>query len=199
MQVTRAILPQFRAQGHGHIGFTASASSWGPLPFMSHYAASKAALSTYVEALHKEVRPLGISCVYFMCGGFPTHLGQPREASQAGFGSDGTSIAAYEPLLGALGGMFASDVAALMPGDLAKISKIVVDIIKGEGTAAGKPWAVSVALGSDSFHYGTSRSQEQLKLLDDWKDVSYATDRDEHNHIASERYLKFASILEHDQ
>jgi hypothetical protein len=166
---------------------------------MSHYAASKAALSTYVEALHKEVRPLGISCVYFMCGGFQTNLGQPREAGQTAFGSEGTSITAYEPLLGELGGMFASDLAALMPGSLAKISKIMVDIVKGEGIAAGKPWAVSVALGSDAFHYGTSRSQEQLKLLEDWKDVSYATDQDGHDHIASDRYLKFVSMLEHDK
>ncbi|KAI5465287.1 hypothetical protein BGZ63DRAFT_460084 [Mariannaea sp. PMI_226] len=195
MNVTRAILPHFRAQGHGRIGFTSSSSAWGPLPFMSHYAASKAALSTYVESLHKEVRPFGISCVDFMCGGFPTNLGQPRETGQAAFGSEGTGLAAYTYLLGELVGMFASDPMSFMPGDLKKVATVVVDIIKGEGVAAGKPWAVSVALGSDSFNSGKQKVEEQLKLLQEWKDVSYATDRDSHDHITSKQYLEFASML----
>ncbi|KAH6898036.1 hypothetical protein B0T10DRAFT_601081 [Thelonectria olida] len=198
MNITRAILPRFRAQGHGRIGFTSSSSAWGPLPYMSHYAAAKAALSAYVESLHKEVNPLGIQCVDFMCGGFATNLGQPRETGQAAFGAEGTQIAAYSPLLGDLVGMFALDPMSFMPGDLTKVATVMVDIIKSEGIAAGRPWTLSVALGSDSFDSGKQRSHDHLQLLNEWKDVSYSTDRDDHSHVTSKKYLGFASsILEH--
>jgi short-subunit dehydrogenase len=179
MHVTQAILPLFRAQGHGRIGFTSSSISWAPLPFMSHYAASKAALSAYVESLHKEVRPLGIQCVAFECGGFPTHLGQPRDASEVAFGSVGPTVAAYGPLFGELVGMFAADPMAYMPGDLAKAAMRIVEVIRREGMAAGRQWAVRVALGSDGMSSVRQKCEEQLKLVDEWKDVSYSTDRDE--------------------
>jgi NAD(P)-dependent dehydrogenase (short-subunit alcohol dehydrogenase family) len=197
MNITRAILSRFRAQGHGRIAFTSSSSVWGPLPYMSHYAAAKAALSAYAESLHKEVGPLGIRCVDFMCGGFATNLGQPRETGQVAFGAEGTQITAYEPLLRNVVGMFASDPMSFMPGDLTKVAAIMVDIIKGEGIASGRQWAMSVALGSDSFDSGKQRSQDQLKLLDEWKDVSIGTDRDDHSHVTSKKYLEFASMLEH--
>ncbi|KAH7466516.1 hypothetical protein FOMA001_g16609 [Fusarium oxysporum f. sp. matthiolae] len=194
MNVTRAILPRFRAQGHGRIGFTSSASSWGPLPFMSHYAASKAALSTYIESLHKEVRPFGISCVGFMCGSFPTNLGHPREEGEPEFASQGPAIADYEKLMGELGLMFAKAFAQ-RTGELDKVAVAMVDIMKGEGIAAGKPWAVSIAIGSDAFDCGEQKCEEQLKVLNEWKDVSYATDRDDHDHVTPKEYLDFASML----
>ncbi|KAI1055373.1 hypothetical protein LB506_011340 [Fusarium annulatum] len=194
MNVTRAILPHFRAQGHGRIGFTSSASSWGPLPFMSHYAASKAALNTYIESLHKEVRPFGISCVGFMCGNFPTNLGHPREEDAPEFAIQGPAIADYSKLMGELGLMFAKAFAQ-RTGELDKVAKVMVDIMKGEGIAAGKPWAVSIAIGSDAFDCGEQKCEEQLRLLNEWKDVSYVTDRDGHDHVTSKEYLDFASML----
>ncbi|KAF5986769.1 ketoreductase [Fusarium bulbicola] len=194
MNVTRAILPRFRAQGHGRIGFTSSASSWGPLPFMSHYAASKAALSTYIESLHKEVRPFGISCVGFMCGNFPTKLGHPRDEDGPEFALQGPAIADYNKLIGELGLMFAKAFAQ-RTGELDKVAKVMVDIMKGEGIAAEKPWAVSIAIGSDAFDCGEQKCEEQLKVLNEWKDVSYATDRDDHDHITPKEYLEFASML----
>jgi len=196
MHVTKAILPYFRAQGRGRIGFTSSSTAWAPLPFMSHYAASKAALSVYVESLHKEVRSLGIQCVAFECGGFPTHLGQPRDTSEAAFGSIGPAIAAYGPLFGELVGMFAADPMAHMPGDLAKATMAIVDVIQRNGMAAGRPWVVRVALGSDGMGSVRQKCEEQLKLVDEWKDISYSTDRDAQRHVTSKEMLKFTSILE---
>jgi NAD(P)-dependent dehydrogenase (short-subunit alcohol dehydrogenase family) len=115
---------------------------------MSHYAASRAALSTFVEGLHKEARPLGIQYIAFECGGFPTHLGQPRDSSQAGFGSEGPAVDAYGPQFGELVGMFAANSMAHMLGNLAKAAARIVDVIKREGMAAGLPRAVRVAPGS---------------------------------------------------
>lgn len=196
MRVTQAILPHFRTQGHGIIGFTSSSSLWAPFPFMSHYAASKAALSTYVEGLHKEVRPLGIQCVALECGGFPTHLGQAREESEAGFAA-GPAIADYEPLFGELFGKMMANPMALMPGDLTKVAVTIVDILKREGLAAERPWAVRVALGSDGMAYTKQRSEEQLKLLSEWKDLSLSTDRDDADGTAATKNMfEFTTVLE---
>lgn len=194
--MTQAILPLMRAQGHGSIGFTSSSTAWTPLPFMSHYAASKAALSAYVDGLHKEVRPLGLRCVAFECGGFPTHLGQPRDTDKEGFGGMGPAVPEYGPLFFELMGKFAGNPMTHMPGDLGKAASRIVDIIKQENMVAGRPWAVRVALGSDGMGSAKQRCEEQLKVLDMWKDISSSTDREGQEIVANEELFQFTTILE---
>lgn len=196
MYVTQAILPLFRSQGHGTIAFTSSSTAWAPLPFMSHYAASKAALSAYVEGLHKEVRQLGIRCVAFECGGFPTHLGQSRDTSQENFGSAGPTVTAYQPLFFELVGKFAANPMGHMPGDLAKAAVTMVSIVKGDGIVAGRPWAVRVSLGSDGRGSAKQKCEEVLKLLDTWEDVSASTDREGQEILANREMFHFTTILE---
>jgi len=161
---------------------------------MSHYTASKAALSSYVESLHKEVSPLGIKCVAFECGGFPTHLGQARPDTTTTtttttttpgsdgepFAGQGPGIKDYEPGMTALSGLFATDPMSMMPGDLSKVAPRMVDVVKREGTLlADRPWSVRVALGSDSFDFVTGKCKAVLASTEAWKDVSYSTDRDD--------------------
>jgi short-subunit dehydrogenase len=196
MRVTQAITPLFRDQGHGIIAFTSSSTAWTPLPFMSHYAASKAALSAYVEGLHRELRPQGIQCVAFECGGFPTHLGQPRNEGETGFGSGGPSVAAYAQLFAELVGKFSANPMAHMPGDLGEASSRIVDVVKREGIVGGRPWAVRVALGSDGMGSARQKCREMLQLLDAWEDVSVSTDREGQAIVANEEMFGFTSILE---
>lgn len=162
---------------------------------MAHYAASKAALSAFVDGLHKEIRSHRIRCVSFECGGFPTHLGQPRDTGESAFGAAGPAITEYQPLFKELVGMFASDPMAYMPGDLAKAAACMVDVVKREGMADGKPWAVRVAIGSDGVLSAKQRCEEQLELLNIWKDLSCSTDRSGQV-VGSKEFLKFNSILE---
>jgi short-subunit dehydrogenase len=196
MRVTQAILPLFRNQGHGIIGFTSSGTAWAPMPFMSHYAASKAALSTYVESLHKEVRPLGIQCVAFECGGFPTRLGQPREESATSFGDSEVAISAYEPLLREFFGKLMANLLVTVPGDLSKAATRIIDVLKKEGIATDLPWAVRVAIGSDGYAYAKNRCEEQLKLLENWKDLSLSTDRVGAERTVVQDLYKFLTVLE---
>jgi short-subunit dehydrogenase len=165
MRVTQAILPLFRAQSHGTIGFTSSSTAWAPLHFMSHYVASKAALSTHVESLHKEGRPRDIQCVAFECGGFPAHLGQSRQKGESDFGSGGPTINTYGSLFGKTIGKMMANPMVHMPGDLGKAVARIVDVHRKEGLAARRPWAVCVSLGSDGMGSAKQRSEEQLKLL----------------------------------
>jgi len=57
---TRAILPRFREQGHGHIINVSSISGRVPLPGGSGYAATKFAVTGFSQSLFQEVRDYGI-------------------------------------------------------------------------------------------------------------------------------------------
>ncbi|KAM7194389.1 hypothetical protein V8F33_007277 [Rhypophila sp. PSN 637] len=200
MQVTKAILPYMRAQASGTICFTSSSTSWTSLPFMSHYAASKAALSQYVECIRKELAPLGIQAVAFESGGMPTHLGQPRDdAASASFGNEGAAIAAYQPGLASLGGMFMSDPLAFMPGDLDKVARVIVDVVKGEGLAEGRKLPTRVLFGSDAYESVMQKLNECVRLFGDWKDLTYSTDRDGYGHVTKGEYMRAVSILDGDE
>jgi NADP-dependent 3-hydroxy acid dehydrogenase YdfG len=57
---TRAVLPHFKAQGHGHIINISSISGKVPLPGGSAYAATKFAVTGFSQSLLQEVRDYGI-------------------------------------------------------------------------------------------------------------------------------------------
>ncbi|KAF7554058.1 hypothetical protein G7Z17_g3154 [Cylindrodendrum hubeiense] len=196
LHVTQSILPYFRAQRSGTIAFTGAGVGWGPLPFLSHYAASKAALDIFVEGLAKEVQPFNIRCVIFEPGGFVSQLGMPREGSDDGFGKYQPAIADYTPLFDDTMKAFATDIGPSIPGDINKLSQRIADCVQGKGLFAGQSWAVRVILGSDALALIQQKCREQLKLANDGEAISLSTDRDGHSHIASQGMLRFTSILE---
>jgi hypothetical protein len=193
MHVTQAITPFMRAQGHGVIAFTSSSAARTMAPFLSHYCASKAALSAYVESLAKELGPQGIDCVSFECGGFMTNLGQPRSESDSSFLDSAPTVEGYLPAFGTLMGMFA-DYMAFMPGDTKKLAESMVDVIKREGVAKGKPWVYRVSFGCDAYNGAKSKCTEEMRVLQEWKDVSYSTDRDGQGHVPAEQYFVYNSL-----
>ncbi|MBN9682773.1 MULTISPECIES: SDR family oxidoreductase [unclassified Corallococcus] len=60
MTVTQAFLPQFRQQKSGVIVNVSSGTTLRPLPLLSVYSASKAALNTFTESLALELQPFGV-------------------------------------------------------------------------------------------------------------------------------------------
>lgn len=60
VRMTRAVLPQMRAQGAGRIINIGSVLGLVPMPYVALYAASKHAVEGYTEALDQEVRTAGI-------------------------------------------------------------------------------------------------------------------------------------------
>ncbi|KAF4454248.1 hypothetical protein F53441_3248 [Fusarium austroafricanum] len=195
LHVTQSILPYFRARQSGTISFIGAGVGWGPLPFLSHYAASKAALGAFVEGLAKEVRRFNIRCMIFEPGGFPSQLGIPREGSVEGFGKYKPSIDAYNPAFYEMMNAFISDIMPIIPGDISKLSERIVDCVKVEGISAGRPEPVRVILGSDALRLVEQKCKEQLELAQSWEDVSLSTDRDGHDHVASKGMLSYSSIL----
>ncbi len=75
MNVTRAVLPVMRKQRSGHIiSISSSAGLAADFDFVSAYAASKFGLEGWMESLHAEVAPFGISTTVVNPGFFRTEL-----------------------------------------------------------------------------------------------------------------------------
>ena len=72
--VTRAILPQMRRQGFGHVVMVSSISGRTGFPGVSSYAASKFALEGWSETLRYETAALGIKVVLVEPGSFETDI-----------------------------------------------------------------------------------------------------------------------------
>ncbi len=62
------------------------------------------------------------------------------------------------------------------PGDPEKFAGVIVDVVRGEGSAFGKPFPLSLPLGSDA--YGTIKEvcENMTEQLGEWKDVICSTD-----------------------
>ncbi|WP_159996398.1 SDR family NAD(P)-dependent oxidoreductase [Roseomonas sp. 18066] len=71
MAVTRAVLPQFRARGAGVVVNVTSTVTLKPLPLLSVYTASKAAVNAFTESLALELEPFGIRARLVLPGRAP--------------------------------------------------------------------------------------------------------------------------------
>lgn len=72
--VTRALLPQMRRQGFGHVIMVSSISGRTGFPGVSSYAASKFALEGWTETLRYEMKAPGIEVVLVEPGSFATDI-----------------------------------------------------------------------------------------------------------------------------
>lgn len=72
--VTRALLPQMRRQGFGHIVMVSSISGRTGFPGVSSYVASKFALEGWAETLRLEMASLGIKVAIVEPGSFETDI-----------------------------------------------------------------------------------------------------------------------------
>lgn len=193
IRVTQAILPYFRSQGHGSIGFIGAGVAWAPIPFLVHYSAAKSALDRFAEGLHKEARIQGIQCTIFEPGGFASRLGHPRDGSEEGFGKYQPAIPEYSGLFTDTMGAFARGIVPNIPGDVAKLANTIVDLIGSEGSAKKLP--VRVVLGSDALALVKQKCKEQLDLVEEFKEVSLRTDKDDAGKCSHEVMLRLTSIL----
>ena len=61
-------------------------------------------------------------------------------------------------------------------GDPKKGVEVMLDVIRGEGIAAGRPTPLVLGLGSDTSDTIKKVCDDKLKQLEEWKDVMYSTD-----------------------
>ena len=83
MNVTRAVLPVMRRQRSGHIISISSTAGFVGYEFCSAYAASKFGLEGWMDSLHAEVAPFGITTTIVNPGFFRTELLTPESTAYA--------------------------------------------------------------------------------------------------------------------
>jgi short-subunit dehydrogenase len=83
VRVAKAVLPTMRKQGSGQIVNLSSLAAVLPAPFEGYYAAAKAALLAWSEALRHEVKSFGIKVSVVEPGFFKTNLGNSRKATKS--------------------------------------------------------------------------------------------------------------------
>jgi 3-oxoacyl-[acyl-carrier protein] reductase len=87
--MTRAMLPHFKSNRYGKIVQLSGGGATSPLPRISAYAASKAAVVRFAETLAEEVRGTGIDVNAIAPGALNTRLlDQVLEAGPASVGED---------------------------------------------------------------------------------------------------------------
>lgn len=78
INVIKAVLPQMRMQGYGHIINITSIAAYMGLPYRGIYSATKAALEITVEALRMETLQFGIKMTNVAPGDFATNIAAGR-------------------------------------------------------------------------------------------------------------------------
>jgi len=123
MNVTRAVLPVMRKQRSGQIVSISSSAGLSGFEWGSAYAASKFGLEGFMESLHAEVAPFGITTTTVNPGFFRTELLTEGSTNYAA-----TSIADYDerraPLLA-----FWKSQNGKQSGDPAKLARALVTIV----------------------------------------------------------------------
>lgn len=170
VNVCNAVLPHMRKKRSGTVVVIGSRSAWKPeIRGLGFYAASKAAVHTMSESLALELEPFNIRVLLVEPGSFRTEgiLGHQWDCSNP--------IPDYDEQR-ADGRVNFSKPAGKQPGDPVKAMEIVVDVVKGEGCAAGREWPLYLVLGKDAETDIRNKCAKVLKHLDDWNDVVRGVD-----------------------
>jgi len=116
LTITKAVLPEMRKRGTGHIFVFSSAAGVVAMPTFPTYCSTKFALEGYFEALSYELAGKGVKVTIIQPGVFPTALGaksiQP-ETPMAEYASDGNLLI---------------DMLDFTPSDLGPASEAIVAI-----------------------------------------------------------------------
>jgi len=121
-ELTGAFVDPMIARGAGAILNVASIAAFQPLPNMATYAATKAFVQSFSEALHAELHGTGVSCTSLCPGPVPTEFGE-----RAGVGEQESSLPAAATVapeavaVAAINGMLKGK-RSVIPGPLAKAS-----------------------------------------------------------------------------
>ncbi|MGH3950971.1 MAG: SDR family NAD(P)-dependent oxidoreductase [Pseudonocardiaceae bacterium] len=80
LELTHAFLNDMVGRGCGAVLNVASIAAFQPIPSMATYAATKAFVQTFSEAVHEELRGTGVSCTVLCPGPVPTEWAEIANA-----------------------------------------------------------------------------------------------------------------------
>jgi hypothetical protein len=123
------------------------------------------------ETLAAELAQFSIRVLIVAPGAFRTEgiYGHPFFAAKP--------ITDYDMLRHASANRFHS-ISGTEKGDPVKAAIAIVDVVKGDGIAAGKDWPLYLMLGNDCEEAVKTKCAKVLTVLDEWRDVTRATNFD---------------------
>jgi len=170
LNVSRAFLPYMRERRSGTIAWIGSTGSHRHIPNSGIYCATKAAMISISEALNSELEAFNIRSICFDLGVFRTDIMQPERLPLLKH-----RIHAYKDSAEKWD-TYLRGIHQTQPGDPAKAAEVVVQVLQGEGVAAGKQIPSKFALGSDAYDVIKECYLESLAKLEEWKEVTQSTD-----------------------
>jgi NAD(P)-dependent dehydrogenase (short-subunit alcohol dehydrogenase family) len=161
-ELSREVLPQMRAQKSGHILNLTSIAGLVAFPGSGLYNASKFALEGFTEALHHEVKPLGIRVTLIEPGAFRTDF-----AGNAAMKAE-REIAEYAALDAGMAEYYTSQNGQQM-GDPVKGAEVIVDMV-----ASDEP-PVRLLLGEDAYQLWEGAVASRNRDIAPWRKRAEAT------------------------
>ena len=93
LRCVRAAVPHLRKQGSGRVVLVGSLAGRAPIPFQSHYSASKAAIDSLAQSLHNELHGSGVHVSLVEPGDIHTGFNDEIDFSSADASPYGARIA----------------------------------------------------------------------------------------------------------
>lgn len=170
LAVTNAVLPHMRSRKSGTIVQMGSRSSWrsevlGGGPYIS----SKAAIRVYSETLAMELAPFSIRMLIVESAAYKTEsLHSNQETVYRNPIPDYDDI--REKVTEWRHTFFKWE--AEHGGDPRKAMEVLVDVVKGEGKAKGRPWPLYLLLGEQTLPAVKAKSSRIIQTAEEWDDVT---------------------------
>ncbi|KAK7914002.1 NAD(P)-binding protein [Apiospora marii] len=172
IKVIKAMLPHMRERRSGTVVFIGSRAGWIGDGGVSAYCGSKFALGGMAEALHNETQHLGIRTLLVEPGRFRTKL-----LSTSNMQAATSKHSEYAELSQNLLQHLVEEDQA-QQGDPDKLVRILADMVRREGCAAGREVPFRLPVGSDMVADVRGKCEDTLALLGEWGPVLAGTDFD---------------------
>ncbi|CEL10325.1 hypothetical protein ASPCAL13446 [Aspergillus calidoustus] len=172
MNVTRVFVPHMRCRGSGTIIFMSSIAGWLGVAAGGPYSASKFALEGAAESLQKELSPLGIQVHLAVLGQFRTNI---LAEGRRQIPRSTPVIDGYNPVIETLTRR-QEETNGKQPGDPVRAVERILDVVRREGSVAGKEVGLRIVLGSDAQYIIRDQCLNTLRDLDQFEEFSRSTD-----------------------
>lgn len=163
INVTRAVLPQLRAQRSGHLVQMSSLNGIEGMIGGAYYCATKFAIEGLSESLADEVAHLGIKVMIVEPGPHRTEFASSKSARIA------EPIDDYGETVGAARDAFA-ELDGNQPGDPEQAARAIIAALDADNPPRRLP------LGKMALTNIRAKLEGQLEELDAWRDLSATTD-----------------------
>jgi len=164
LNVTRAVLPVMRKQRSGHVINTSSIVGYQAAAGVGVYSSTKFAVEGITEALHAELKPLGIHATMIEPGFFRTDF---LDTSSLVVGQE--IIDDYEATSGKLR-QLAREINHNQPGDPVKLAAALIKVVDNETPPLRLP------LGTDTLKAIAEKNAYVTTETQTWKALSASTD-----------------------